>query len=94
MNKHGLTPEEYFKYICQDEDAKFYFNKFLIESEERVHEETIESYESDIEVLQEQIGFATDTFLEIEEAIHDSEDLAEFSEKYYKIINNSNFEFN
>lgn len=92
MNKHSLTPEEYFKYVCQDEDAKFYFEMKCNVLGEYLKNHIEGIVEKEVESLSEQISFAQQTLEEIEAVLDRSTRLSEFKKSFRSILDESYFE--
>lgn len=87
---HGLTDQEYFKYVCQDEEAVKRFDNVIsnIEAEKR----EVSATERDLELSEEQVMFAQGLIESIQEAMRVAVTRKGLVQSIERLVQESNFE--
>jgi len=86
----NITPEEYFKHYCDDENAIRFFESYTELNEE--NEKEIESQSKANEILSEQIYFAEELIKRLEKELDNSSSFKDFKKKFKLVLSESMFE--
>lgn len=86
----NVTPEEYFKHYCEDENAIKFFESYVERDES--NEKEAERLERNNEILSEQNWFAQNLLDRLEKELDNTFNIKDFKKKFKLALSESMFE--
>jgi hypothetical protein len=86
----GITSEEYFSYYCKDENAKIAYENIFKDNSEL--EKELEDTRKKVEIIHEQLFFATELLDSIEYHLNKETRMSEFKKTFRRLLEDSMLE--